>query len=123
VTNAFATDNDNATAGTGSVDFRSNTVYALCSNNGLLALQLTRTRPPPRMETISLLPDQNLRLEMSGGPGNFALEVVPGLSDWTVLRNLTAPEAVFEYTDPASGSTSRFYRVRQLPQAGRPTPS
>ena len=39
-TNAFATDNDNSGTGTGSVDFGATTVYALCANNGLMALQI-----------------------------------------------------------------------------------
>jgi hypothetical protein len=41
-TNAFATDNDNSSTGTGSVDFGPYTVYALCANNGLIALQITQ---------------------------------------------------------------------------------
>ena len=36
----FATDNDNTYSGTGSVDFGGDRVYALGSNNGLLALQI-----------------------------------------------------------------------------------
>jgi hypothetical protein len=40
-TNAFATDNDNSGTGTGAVDFGGTIVYALCANNGLMALQIT----------------------------------------------------------------------------------
>jgi uncharacterized lipoprotein YddW (UPF0748 family) len=36
----FATDNDDTYAGTGAVDFGGDRVYALCSNNGLLAMQI-----------------------------------------------------------------------------------
>jgi len=39
-TNLFPTDNDNTGAGTGAVDFSGDHVYALDSNNGLLALKI-----------------------------------------------------------------------------------
>ena len=45
----FATDNDNSYAGTGAVDFGGDRVYALSSNNGLLAMQIvpkTIVTPP-----------------------------------------------------------------------------
>jgi len=45
----FATDNDNSYSGTGAVDFGGDRVYALSSNNGLLAMQIvpkTVVTPP-----------------------------------------------------------------------------
>ncbi len=41
----FPTDNDNSVSGTGAVDFGADRVYALCSNNGIIAMQLTHPAP------------------------------------------------------------------------------
>jgi hypothetical protein len=54
-------------------------------------------------------------LQTSGGPGNFALEVVLNLSTWTLLANLTAPGALLQETDPRSDDTNRHCRVWELP--------
>ena len=79
------------------------------------AAVLSVVRPIPRMESIALLPDRSIRLQMSGGPGDFALEVTPDLSAWTTLTNLSAPGAGFQYSDPAPGTSKRYYRLRTLP--------
>jgi len=79
------------------------------------AAVLSVVRPIPRMESIALLPDHSVRLQMSGGPGDFALEVAPDLSAWTTLTNLSALSAGFQYTDPAPGASKRYYRLRTLP--------
>src|SRR5262249_127713 len=34
----------------------------------------------PHIDSITRLPDSTIQLQMSGGPGNFGLEVGPGLS-------------------------------------------
>lgn len=60
-TNAFATDNDNSQTGTGAVDFGHGRVFALCANNGLLALQIdcapSAVPPaitvPPQSQTVN----------------------------------------------------------------------
>ncbi len=59
-TSAFPTDNDNSGTGTGAVDFGGERIYALCANNGLLALQLVPPSgdvppgifTPPQSQTV-----------------------------------------------------------------------
>ena len=43
----FPTDNENSGSGTGAVDFSPDCLYALCANNGILALQILPVATPP----------------------------------------------------------------------------
>ncbi len=116
-TNAFATDNDNSGTGTGSVDFGATTVYALCANNGLMALQIVPPAQPAHFDWISLLPDGSVQLTMSGTPGTYyVLEHTGDWASWTDLATLSGANGLFQYTDPAATNTSpRFYRLRLAP--------
>ena len=78
------------------------------------ALALTQSNPP-HIDAITLLPDGTFQLQMSGGPGNFSLEIAPDLSGWTQLTSITASNAIFQYTDPDQNQPGRFYRLRVLP--------
>jgi hypothetical protein len=69
----------------------------------------------PHIDAITLSPDSTIHLQMSGGPGNFGLEVATTLSDWTQLTSITATNTVFEYTDSEINQPGRFYRLRMLP--------
>ena len=69
----------------------------------------------PQIDSIASLPDGKIGLQISGGPGNFAIEGTPGLSGWTQLCSLTATGILFQYVDPDTNQTSRFYRVRVTP--------
>jgi len=90
----------------------SNIAGTLASDEALL----TVAQPmPPRIDTITLLPDQSIQLQISGGPGNFAIDAAPDLSGWSNLTNLTAAGAVFYFTDTETNLPARFYRVRVLP--------
>ena len=90
----------------------SNIAGSVTSSNALLTVSSTNA---PRIESIANLPDGRFQLQISGGPGNFAIEAAPGLSGWTQLSSLTATGALFQYVDLETNQTSRFYRVRQLP--------
>jgi hypothetical protein len=68
-----------------------------------------------RVYSVARLPDGSIELQISGGPGDFAIECSPTLSGWTQLSSLTATGAVFHYIDPETNQPSRFYRVRLLP--------
>ena len=116
-TNAFATDNDNSGTGTGSVDFGPGTVYALCANNGLMALQIV---PPPqagRFDWIAVLTDGAVQMGMSGTPdASYVLEYTSDWAGWATLGTLSSTNGLFQYTDPsASNSSQRFYRLRLGP--------
>jgi alpha-tubulin suppressor-like RCC1 family protein len=78
-------------------------------------LAVTGSAIAPQIDSIASLPDGRIELQVSGGPGNFAIESAPVLSGWTQLSSLTATGAVFQYIDPETNQASRFYRVRLLP--------
>lgn len=68
----------------------------------------------PHIDNISLLSDGSALLDMSGGPGNFAIDAAPVLSGWTQLVSFTATNALFQYVDSETNQASRFYRLRAL---------
>ena len=78
---------------------------------------LTVTGQPnhPHIDSLVSLPAGGFALQVSGGPGNFAVEAAPTPSGWTQLSSLTATGAVFQYIDPDTNQASRFYRIRLLP--------
>ena len=71
--------------------------------------------PRPHIDSLAQGPDGRFTLQVSGGPGQFAIECAPQLTGWTQLSSLTATGAIFQYTDPETNRASRFYRVRLLP--------
>jgi hypothetical protein len=77
-------------------------------------LTVTGLTTVPQIDSIANLPDGSFQLQISGGPGHFAVEVAPTLSGWTQLTDLTVTNAAFQYHDPDTSEASRFYRVRVL---------
>jgi len=113
----FATDNSNTYNGTGAVDFGGDRVYALSSNNGLLAMRIIPKAviTPPQVQAISLLPGGQIQLQISGPPGHYAIDAAPNLSGWAELTNFTTTGTTFQYFDAASNLPQRYYRVRLMP--------
>jgi hypothetical protein len=116
-TNAFATDNDNSGTGTGAVDFGANTVYALCANNGLIALQIVPPAQPGHFDWIGLLTNGSVQLTMSGTPEKtYVLEYTRDWTGWTNVATLSGTNGLFQYADPAATNTDqRFYRLKLGP--------
>jgi hypothetical protein len=116
VTN-FATDNDNTYGGTGAVDFGGDRVYALSSNNGLLAMQIIPkvVITPPQVQAVSLLPGGQIQLQITGPPGHYAIEAATDLANWAELTNFTTTATTFQYLDPSANLPQRYYRVRLTP--------
>lgn len=113
-TNAFPADNPNAN-GTGAVDFGGNYVFALDSNNGLLALQILAPVPPPgQFQLIARLPDGHVHLVWSGDTNfTYALDASSNLWFWSELAQVVSSNGGFEYFDAAtSNQPQRFYRTR-----------
>ena len=77
-------------------------------------LAVTGAAIAPQIDSIASLPDGRIELQISGGPGNFAVECSPTLSGWTQLNSLAVTGAVFQYIDTETNQASRFYRVIQL---------
>ncbi len=80
---------------------------------------LTVLQPPaPHIDAIHLLPDGQVRLTVSGSPGNYGIDRGTNSSaipiDWLELTNLFTSTNWFEYTDPETGLPQRFYRARRI---------
>jgi len=101
-----------ADAGNYSV-FITNVAGTVTSSNALLTVVLPA---PLRFDLISLLPDNHLRLTMSGDPGVYALETSTQLTNWSFKTNLTNVTGVFEFVDePVTDVAQRFYRLAPAP--------
>jgi hypothetical protein len=122
VTN-FMTDYDNNGSGTGAVDFGGDRVYALCGNNGLVALQVQAAAvpwppaEPGRFEAIHRLPDGAVQLTMSGtAHTNYLLQWTADWLTWSNLGMLSSPNGLFAWVDgSASNAPRRFYRLQLGP--------
>ena len=103
-TNLFATDNDNTGAGTGAIDFNGDRIYALDSNNGLLALRLNF---PP---TIT---NQPMALTLKAGKtATFAVEAsgTPPLSyQWRFAGGIIPAATGIGYSRPGVLTNSAGY--------------
>lgn len=83
---------------------------------------LTFTNPPPAQpgyfDSLSLLADGSLQLNMSGAANtNYVLEFTSDWVSWVPLTtNLSGPEGLFQFNDPSAVTNSeRFYRLRLGP--------
>jgi hypothetical protein len=118
----FPTDNANGNA-TASVAFGTNhTVYALDSNNGLLAMSLNLAAPLPPLRITSLSPTNPAPAAavtwQSLVGGTYQLQSKDRLSDpaWSsVGAPVVANTLKVTVSDTGSGATNRFYRVEQQP--------
>lgn len=69
---------------------------------------------PLKFELISILPDQRVRLLLSGAAGSYTLQTASNLSSWVTLTNLTNAGGTFEFIDDARTNRAlRFYRAIQ----------
>lgn len=111
-TNAFPADNPNSNL-TGSVDFGGDRVFALDSNNGILALQLL-SPTPAEFVLIDRLPDGQVHLLWNGHPiFSYTLQTSSNLLFWSDLANVAGSNGVFQFFDPAAtNQPRRFYRTR-----------
>ena len=81
------------------------------SSNALLTLTPAL---PLHFDLVSLLPDGQVRLSLSGAPG-FDVRVLTStnLANWSVLTNLPNPSGYLQFTNaPLSGVKSQFYRAQ-----------
>jgi hypothetical protein len=83
---------------------------------------LSFTNPPPilagHFDSLSLLPDGSLQLNMSGVANtNYVLEFTSDWLGWSPLvTNLSGPDGLFQFNDPSVTTNSdRFYRLRLGP--------
>lgn len=105
--------------GTGSVDFGGNMLFALDTNNGILAFDISTTAAPGRatLAGLSRAANGSVTLSVSGTVGaTYALEATNDLSgtpQWTKVSDVTIGATGTEpVTDAnAAGQGARFYRA------------
>mgnify|MGYP002623236090 CR=1 FL=1 len=107
-TNHFATDYENGFS-TGSVDFGPGRVYALDSNNGLIACAL-EPYGPPRIEALSIFGNL-LRFHLIPDHRNHILESSTDLIQWQPVTN-AVPSGGYVDSDDSMLSPMRAYRLR-----------
>jgi hypothetical protein len=111
----FATQNPNQN-GTGAIAFRNDRLYALGTNNGILAFEVDPALPAPgpKMEAPTLLEDGQFRFTISGQPSTtYQIEGSEDFQTWESLGTIqTGPEGSATFTDATSpGKAHRFYRL------------
>jgi hypothetical protein len=67
---------------------------------------------PPHIDAIELQPSGEVRLQISGCPGNYSLEASTTLASWGELTNLTTTTHCFQITLPQPGQPTQFYRAK-----------
>jgi hypothetical protein len=95
------------------VDFGGDRVFALDSNNGIIALQLL-SATPAEFVLIERMPGGEMRLLWNGHPVfNYTLQTSSNLLFWSDLASVPGSNGVFQYFDSAATNLpQRFYRTR-----------
>jgi hypothetical protein len=110
----FPTDHPNVN-GSGSVSFGNDRLYALDSNNGILALKLNAGSTQPASASFSALAvaGNNFSFTVSGTPNsNYDLQYTTDFVDWNTLRTITTgADGSAVVTDSILGEGHRFYRA------------
>lgn len=113
-TTNFPSDNDNTHTGTGAVRFGGDTIYALDSNNGLMAVRLGLPSGPLRISEMSMQAGQ-LILRGAGTAGNHVVEASSAsLTNWVPAGNIAiGMNGSFEFRENLTNALQRFYRIRK----------
>lgn len=113
----FPTDNPNAN-GTGSADFGGGRLYALNSNNGLLAFTVntapTGTVIPAALRSPARQPSGTFQFTLAGSAGaSYVVEFTSDFKAWLpVSTNTAGAGGTVQISDPsASAASARFYRA------------
>ncbi|MEP6664305.1 MAG: hypothetical protein ABJC04_11645, partial [Verrucomicrobiota bacterium] len=108
-TNNFPSDLENVN-GTGSVDFGGDRVFALDSNNGIMAMQII---PPfSQITSIAVLPGGARSLLISADRGQYWIQTSSNLATWLDVTNLSTTNGTFDFLDSQTNIPLRFYRTR-----------
>ena len=87
----------------------SNVVDVITSSNALLTVI---TPVPVHFDSILILSNRQVHLQMSVEPGIYLIEETSDLTNWLGLISVTNTSGTFEYIDPVTNLLRRFYRTR-----------
>ena len=110
----FATANTNA-FGVGAVDFGNDRVYALDSNNGILAMKIIPTVAPVFFEKIVQIVDGRVQINGSGNPGSTnSIQRSTDLVNWTTLTTFLNTNGSWQIVDDnVPNAPQGYYRASQ----------
>ncbi|HYV26304.1 MAG TPA: hypothetical protein VFA77_02140, partial [Candidatus Eisenbacteria bacterium] len=83
-------------------------------SNALLSVTVPQVL---QFDLISILPDQTVRLVLSGGElgSNYTIEASSNLLDWSPLVTLSNTNGTFEFIDDPATNAQRMYRAKLAP--------
>jgi sugar lactone lactonase YvrE len=95
----------------------SNVAGTVLSDTATLIFTNPPAAQPGHFDSLALLPNGSLQLNMSGTAyTNYVLEFTGNWASWSPLTILSSPSGLFEYNDPSPATNSeRFYRLRVGP--------
>ena len=70
---------------------------------------------PSHIESITLLPDNRLRLIATGELGSYALQLSSNLTNWADQASVTNTNGTFQFLIDPPHPDQSFYKVRLLP--------
>ncbi|MDB6029436.1 MAG: hypothetical protein JWM68_5659 [Verrucomicrobiales bacterium] len=95
----------------GCVDTDNARIVGLDTQNGVVALQIMVSNPPPRINALTLLPANHRQFELNADPGNFVIQATSDFTNWLDLF-VTRTNGFFDIVDPVTNSPMRFYRTK-----------
>jgi hypothetical protein len=108
----FNTDNDNLN-GTGALAFGEGVLFALDSNNGIVAFTVKKPTPssPPRLGEAKVSGD-NFEFTITGQAGaTYGVQVSTGFQSWSEVPGVSVSGPTGKVTVSIVGSTTQFYRA------------
>ena len=91
----------------------SNVAGPITSSNAVLTVTVPQ---PLQFQLISILPDQTVRLVLSGEVGsNYTILSSSNLSDWAPLGTVSNTNGTFEFIDDPATNGQRMYRATLAP--------
>ena len=71
---------------------------------------------PLKFDSITLLPDSQVKLVLSGEPGNYVIVAASNFVDWAALTNIAITNAPAELLDSSATNTpQRYYKASPGP--------
>ena len=87
----------------------SNVAGVITSSNAILTVLPLL---PLKFDLISSLPPGQVRLVLSGEPGNYAVRAASNLTDWLPWTNVSIGSNPVELLDSITNGLPRFYRAQ-----------
>jgi len=113
----FPTDNANGN-NVGAVSFGPNRLFALNTNNGLLAFELNLNAvdaQPAKLTQITLMPNTGITIQYEGTPNTeYVLEASSDFLSWTTVQTFNTNETgngIVAENDARTQHDTRFYRI------------